>query len=114
MNGSFGGGDVAGRGWTVRRAHPRHLPDRPGRTRGLPERRTLRGVTPHQQPVTVVASRSTARRVRSVELTRLSRNENALSRPSAPRARPLSAMTPLRDPVLASMSPAAHRVGAVT
>ena len=68
----------------------------------------------YQQPVTVAASRSTARRVVSVEGTWLSRNENSFTWPSAPRANPLSEITPVSEPVLASISPAAHRVGLVT
>jgi hypothetical protein len=62
----------------------------------------------------VVASRSTARRVASVDGTWLSRNENTLTWPSAPRAKPLSEITPDSEPVLAWIRPAAHRVGLVT
>jgi hypothetical protein len=68
----------------------------------------------YQHPVIVDASRSTACRVFSVDGTWLSRNENSLILPSAPRAKPLWAMSQLSDPVLASISPAAQLLGAVT
>ena len=61
---------------------------------------TTAGIGGYRPPVTVVARRSTARRVFSVDGTSLSRNEKSLILPSAPRAKPLSAMTPLSDPGL--------------
>src|SRR6478735_11355483 len=88
-------------------------PSGPSRRGGVHPRLFAR-VACYQQPVTVAASRSTARRVVSVEGTWLSRNENSFTWPSAPRVNPVNEITPVSEPVLAWMSPAAHLVGLVT